>query len=262
MAPFHIWLPYVHTEAPTSGSVLLAALLLKLGTYGILRFCIPLFPIATLYYSPLIWVLSIISILYSCIVALSLIDLKQIIAYSSIAHMNLCLIGLFSNDLYGLQGAYFASISHGFISSALFFIVGFLYDRFHTRILKYFRGLVLFLPLIITFLFIFILSNSGFPGSAGFIGELFIYLSTLNLNPLLSLLVTLLAILLPIYTIWTFNKISFGRISNYFPYLSQDLTFKEFHILLPLLIASIYFGLQPNLILDTLLLPLTALLIG
>jgi proton-translocating NADH-quinone oxidoreductase chain M len=246
MIPFHIWLPQAHTEAPTEGSVILAAILLKLGTYGFLRYSLPLFPEASLYFAPFITVLAIIGTIYSCISALSLIDLKQIIAYSSIAHMNVSIVGLFSNDLNGLTGCFLYSISHGFISAGLFLLVGFLYDRYHTRTLKYYRGLVLIIPLYVLLLFIFTLSNISFPGTLGFIAEMLIYISSISISPLATLSITLVSILLPVYFIWTFHKISFGALSPHITTIYQDLNLKEFHLLFPLLFLTIFYGIFPS----------------
>jgi proton-translocating NADH-quinone oxidoreductase chain M len=260
MIPFHIWLPQAHTEAPTGGSVILAAILLKLGTFGFLRYSIPLFPEASAYFTPLVCVLAIIGVLYSCISALSLIDLKQIIAYSSIAHMNVSMIGLFSNDLNGLSGCYLYSISHGFISAGLFLLVGVLYDRYHTRTLKYYRGLVLIMPLYILIFFIFTLMNISFPGTLSFIAEMFIYISALTISPFVVLLVSLVSIFLPIYLIWTYHKIAYGSLSNYLYSIYQDITIKEFHLFLPLFFLTLFYGIFPHLILNTIELPLLAIL--
>jgi len=157
--PFHIWLPLAHGESNTATSVILAAILLKLATFGILRYVLPLFPIACQYYLPFVLLIAIISIIYSCLSALALIDIKSIVAYSSICHKNVGMIGLFSNDLNGIMGAFIGSISHGFISSGLFIIVGLLYNRYHTKNLNYYRGLVLFMPLCVFIFFLFTLSN-------------------------------------------------------------------------------------------------------
>ena len=259
MIPFHIWLPQAHTEAPTGGSIILAAILLKLGSYGFIRYVIPLFPDANSYLAPFIITLALIGTLYSCISALSLLDLKQIIAYSSIAHMNISVIGLFMNDYNGLLGSYLYSISHGFISSGLFLLIGILYERYHTRILKYYRGLNLFMPIYILFLFIFILFNISFPGTFGFIAEILIFISSFQSSFFLSLLMTLVSILLPLYLIWTFQKISYGQISNHLIRFA-DLNIKEFHLLFPLFFLVLYFGLIPDYLINALKLPILALL--
>ena len=180
--PVHIWLPEAHVEAPTFGSVILAGLLLKLGGYGILRFILPIFPAASLFFSPLILIFNIISIIYISLVTIRQIDFKKIIAYSSVAHMNLVNIGLFSFNLQSLEGAMFLMISHAIVSSGLFICVGTLYERYHTRILYYYSGLVITMPLFSFFFFLFILSNIGFPGSSNFIGELLILLGGFENN--------------------------------------------------------------------------------
>lgn len=260
MWPFHIWLPVAHGESSTGTSVILAAILLKLGSYGFLRYSLPLFPYASEFFLPLILTLALISIIYSCFSAFSLLDLKSIIAYSSIAHMNVGVIGIFSNDLNGLSGAFLYSLSHGFASSALFLLAGHLYDRYHTKTLKYFRGLVLIMPLYISLFFFFSLSNLSFPLTLGFIAEFLILLSTLQLSPFVTFCTVLVTILLPFYFIWTFQRISFGSLSSYFPLFFQDTNIKEFHLLFPLLFLTIIFGIFPNLIIDSVLLSLFHLL--
>jgi proton-translocating NADH-quinone oxidoreductase chain M len=251
MFPFHIWLPLAHTEGNTIASVILAAILLKLGTYGFLRFVIPLFPLANLYFLPLIYILAIISIFYSCIAAISLIDLKQIIAYSSIAHMNVSIIGIFSNNLHGLIGSYIYSISHGLISTGLFLLVGLLYDRFHTRNYLYYRGLILIMPLFSFFYFLFNLFNISFPGTSGFISEFLIYYGNILNNPLMTILITLVSILLPVALLLILHKIIYGQFSIYLPHLFSDFSLKEFNLFLPLIFWIIYIGMQPNKIIKT-----------
>ncbi len=258
--PFHIWLPVAHGESSTGTSVILAAILLKQGSYGFLRYSLPLFPYASEYFLPLILKLAIISIIYSCLSAFSLLDLKSIIAYSSIAHMNVGVIGIFSNDLNGLSGAYLYSISHGLASSGLFLLAGHLYERYHTKTLKYFRGLVLIKPIYITFFFLFSLSNLSFPLSLGFIAEFKILLSTIEISPFITICTSLVTILLPFYFVWTFQRVSFGSISNYLPQLFQDTNIKEFHILFPLFFLTVLFGVIPSIILDTTKISLFSLL--
>ena len=171
MIPVHIWLPEAHVEAPTSGSVILAGVLLKLGTYGFVRYSIPLFPEASVYFTPLIYTLSIIGVIYASLTTLRQIDLKKIIAYSSVAHMGFVTLGLFSLNIQGIEGALFLMLSHGFVASALFLCIGVLYDRTHTRLVKYYGGLVHVMPLFSVFFLIFTMGNLSLPGTSSFVGE-------------------------------------------------------------------------------------------
>jgi proton-translocating NADH-quinone oxidoreductase chain M len=201
MFPFHVWLPEAHVEAPTGGSVLLAGLLLKLGGYGLIRIVLPLFPFASHYFFPLVSVLCIIGIIYSSLTTIRQVDLKRIIAYSSVAHMNVVLLGIFSCNINGLQGAIFLMLAHGIVSSALFFIIGNLYKRHGTRLLHYYGGLVTQMPLFSSYLFVFCLANVGTPGTCNFIGELIIFISLIDKNYFITLLVCTSVILSVIYTI-------------------------------------------------------------
>jgi proton-translocating NADH-quinone oxidoreductase chain M len=260
MFPFHIWLPLAHTEGNTTASIILAAILLKLGSYGFIRFLLPLFPDASLFFSPLVFILAILSIIYSCIAALSLIDLKQIIAYSSIAHMNVSMIGIFSNNIHGLLGSYIYSISHGLISTGLFLLIGLLYDRYHTRNFIYYRGLILFMPIFTLFLLLFSLFNISIPGTSGFISEFLIYYGSLINNPIITIIITLVSFFLPLYFIYTFHKISYGQLSLYLPTLFNDITIKELHLFIPLIFWIFYIGLNPSLIINTIELSLNTII--
>jgi NADH-ubiquinone oxidoreductase chain 4 len=252
MFPFHIWLPEAHVEAPTEGSVLLAGILLKLGGYGFLRVLIPLFMNATLYFLPFVFTLALVSILYTSLVTLRQIDLKRVIAYSSIAHMNLAVIGLFSFSLVSISGGILLMISHGFISSALFFLIGMVYDRYKTRLIKYYNGLVGLMPLYISFLFFFIVSNISFPGTSSFIAELFICIPLFQWSGFLLIFSTLSFLFCTIYSILLYNRISFGVANVMYIRYGFDLTRLEFHVLLPLAFFVLVFGLFPNLILSEL----------
>lgn len=255
MIPFHLWLPETHVECATGGSVLLAAILLKLGSFGLLRYLLPLFHHSTLYFLPLVQVLSVLGIIYSSLVCLGLIDIKKIIAYSSVGHMNLSVLGTFSNDLLGISGSIFFLISHGLISSGLFLLVGVLYDRFHTRVIKYYRGLVLLLPLFTLFFFFFSLANVAVPGTSGFISEFFTLLGLFHSNLFLALLASSGIILAPSYALWLYHRLAFGSLSPFFSRSSSDLTLKEFHLLSPLSLLVLVLGLAPDLLFSYLLLP-------
>ena len=182
MMPVHIWLPEAHVEAPTAGSVILAGVLLKLGTYGLIRFSLPLFPDASFYFTPFVYSLAAIAIVYTSFTAIRQTDFKRIIAYTSVAHMNLVIIGLFSFNSIGLEGAMLQSLSHGFVASALFLIIGVVYERHHTRMVKYYGGLVHVMPLYIVIFLIFTMANIGLPGTSSFIGEFLILVGAFNLN--------------------------------------------------------------------------------
>ena len=182
MIPFHIWLPEAHVEAPTAGSMILAGLLLKLGYYGFVRFFLNMFPEANLFFNPLISSLCIIGCLYGALLALSQIDIKKIIAYSSVSHMNLCVLGVFSFDINALVGSCLLAVGHGFVSVALFFLIGCLYERYHTRLIDYYSGLSYLLPVFSLFFFYFIISNFAFPISLNFIAEFLLFVGIGNWN--------------------------------------------------------------------------------
>lgn len=254
MIPFHIWLPEAHVEAPTAGSVLLAGIILKLGGYGFYKYVLNLLPYASNYFQPFVWTFGLIGILYASLACLSVTDIKKAIAYSSVGHMNLAILALFSGNTLGILGSLFFMVSHGLVSSALFLLVGILYDRYGTKTIFYYRGVVLFMPqLTILFLF-FSLANIAFPGTSSFIAELLCYIGIFNTNPIQGILAALGVILTPLYMLWYFHQIFFGRLSKFILVLQNDITLKEFNILLPLIFFTLFQGLNPNILINLLLL--------
>ena len=244
--PFHIWLPEAHVEAPTIGSVLLAVLMLKLGTYGLIRFCIPLFPEGTLYFSSIVSTLAIIGVIYTCLTAIRQIDLKKIIAYSSVGHINVVLLGIISGTSEALQGAIFQRLSHGIVSGALFFSVGALYIRYSVRSLKYFGGLAHFYPFFTIIFLLFSLANISFPLTSSFIGEFLIFVGLFRYNFWAAFFSATSMVLGAVYTLWSFNRIFFGNLSVFSVITFADLNRKEFALFFPLVISLFSIGLYPT----------------
>lgn len=250
MLPFYIWLPEAHVEAPTPGSVILAGILLKLGTFGFLRFSIPLFTFANFYYTPFVYTLSILGLIYGSMVAIRQTDLKRIIAYASIAHMNLIMIGLYTNKIYGLEGSLLQMFSHGLVSGALFLIVGILYERYHTRLIKYYSGLVQTMPLFTVIFMLFTLANIALPTTSSFIGEFLIFLGIFNTNTTIAIFAILSMMFGSIYSLWLFNRVCYGNIQINFIGLYQDLNKREFCMFCLILSLVFLIGLYPTFILD------------
>ena len=250
MVPVHLWLPEAHVEAPTAGSVILAGVLLKLGTYGFIRFSLPIFPNASLFFAPLVYSLVIVGIIYSSFTAIRQTDFKRIIAYTSIAHMNLVILGIFSFNVIGLEGAIFQSLSHGFIASGLFLIIGIVYDRFKTRIVQYFAGLASVMPLYVCFFLFFSMANIGFPGTSSFLGEFLILAGAFKINIIITFFSAISMIISGGYSLWLFNRISYGNLKLQYINFFLDLNFREFLIFLPLVFGSLISGIYSNIFLN------------
>lgn len=252
MLPFHIWLPEAHVEAPTAGSVLLAALLLKLGTYGLVRFSLKLFPEATTYFSSFINIFAILSVLYTSLTAIRQIDMKKIIAYSSVGHMNVVLIGLLVLNIENIEGAIFQMLSHGIVSAALFFCVDSFYSRYKVRSIDYFGGLVVTYPLLSVVFLIFSLANISFPGTSNFVGEFLIMFGVFPYNSVIVTLASLNMIIGAAYTLWAYNRVVFGNIRNKYLLKHFDLTAGEFIRYFILIIVMLIIGIYPSFVLNSL----------
>ena len=251
--PLHIWLPEAHVEAPTLGSVLLAVLLLKLGTYGLIRFSLPLFPEGTVYFAPLVSTLAVMGVIYTCLTAIRQIDLKKIIAYSSIGHMNVVLLGIMAETVEGLQGAIFQMLSHGVVSGALFFAVGTIYERYSVRSLKYFGGLTYFYPLFAIVFLIFSMANISFPLTSSFVGEFLIFMGLFQHSFWATFFASTSMVLGAVYTLWTYNRIFFGNIKILSLTSYKDLDRKEFALFAILIFVLFLMGIKSYLFLDTML---------
>ena len=247
--PFHIWLPQAHVEAPVAGSVILAGILLKLGGYGFIRFSWPLFPEASEFFTPLIQILSLLSIIYGSLTTCRQVDLKRIVAYSSVAHMGLVTLSLFSHTVQGLVGAIFLMLAHGLVSSALFIGVTFLYERHHTRLVRYYRGMVITMPLFGTLMLVLVLANASIPLSCNFVGEFFSLLAAFEYSYVVGGLASLGVVLSASYLIHLYNRICFGFPSKFIFY-PRDLNRREFYILLILVVLIYLMGIFPFLVID------------
>ena len=251
MWPVHTWLPDAHVEAPTAGSVILAAILLKMAGYGFLRFSVGMFPVASDYFVPFVYTLSIIAIIYTSLVALMQEDMKKLIAYSSVAHMGFVTLGIFTFTTQGIEGSIFQMISHGVISAALFLCVGVLYDRVHSRLINSYGGVVNILPKYSMLFAVFMLGALGLPGTSGFIGEILVLLGAFQKNYLVAILASIGIILGAGYMLWLYKRVIFGKLEKKELLDLKDLNYSEFSILFILAVLTIIFGFYPNLILDT-----------
>ena len=250
MWPVHTWLPDAHVEAPTAGSVILAAILLKMGGYGFLRFSLPMFPLASADFAPLIFALSIVAIIYTSLVALMQEDMKKLIAYSSVAHMGYVTMGIFAMNQEGVQGSIYQMLSHGLVSGALFLCVGVVYDRMHTREIAAYGGLVNNMPKYATVFMIFTMANVGLPGTSGFIGEFLTLIGIFQVNTWVALFATTGVILSAAYALWLYRKVIFGPLTKDSLKGLLDLSVREKAIIYPLAFLVIFFGVYPAPVLD------------
>ena len=250
MWPVHTWLPDAHVEAPTAGSVILAAILLKMGGYGFLRFSLPMFPSASHDLAPLVFTLSVVAVIYTSVVALVQEDMKKLVAYSSVAHMGFVTMGIFAATVQGVAGGIFQMISHGLVSAALFLCVGVVYDRMHTREIAAYGGLINRMPLYAAAFMVFTLANVALPGTSGFIGEFLTLIGTFKVNTWVAALATIGTILSAAYALWLYRKVIFGELTKPALAAMKDLDYREMITLAPLVALTIAFGVYPKPVLD------------
>ena len=238
-------------EAPTTGSVILAGILLKLGGYGFIRLLVPLLPYANGYFLPFVITLSLVGIVYTSLIAIRQIDIKKLIAYTSVAHMNVVVLGIFTLDLNGIQGSILLMISHGIISSALFLLIGTLYDRHHTRVIKYFSGIGQGMPIFSSLFLFFSFCNFSLPGTGSFVGEFLVFFSLFNISTLCAAFAGIGMILGGVYSIWLSNRINGGYVNIHHIYNVLDINRREFYMLFPLVLVAIFMGVYPAIFLNT-----------
>jgi NADH-quinone oxidoreductase subunit M len=243
--PFHTWLPDAHVEAPTAGSVILAGVLLKMGTYGLLRFAFPLFPDAAAYFSPYLAVLAVIGIVYGALVAMVQPDMKKLVAYSSVSHLGFVVLGIAAMNVQGVQGAVYQMLNHGVSTGALFLIVGMLSDRRHTRLISEYGGLKHVAPKLVAAFFVITLSSIGLPGLNGFVGEFLILFGAFRWNPALAAVAASGVILSAVYMLWMFQRVNYGAVTNPKNEGMQDLDTREKWVLWPAIAMAVFMGVAP-----------------
>jgi|TARA_Y100000389_G_scaffold138879_1_gene136627 NADH-quinone oxidoreductase subunit M len=251
MWPVHTWLPDAHVEAPTAGSVLLAAILLKMAGYGFIRFSLGLFPVASEVFTPLIYALSVIAIIVTSLIALMQEDMKKLIAYSSVAHMGFVTLGVFTIQQQGIEGSIIQMISHGLVSAALFLCVGVVYDRMHSRLISSYGGIVTIIPKYSILFMIFTLAALGLPGTSGFVGEFLILMGVFKDNFLVAVLASIGVIIGAAYMLWLYKRVVFGKLINSDLKSMMDLDRSEYFILTCLAIPTLYFGFYPDPLINT-----------
>ena len=262
MWPVHTWLPDAHVEAPTAGSVILAAILLKMGGYGFIRFSLPMFPDASLYFTPLVYAMSVIAIVYTSLVALAQENMKKLIAYSSVAHMGFVTMGIFSGNAQGVQGAVYLMISHGLVAGALFLCVGVLYDRTHSLAIASYGGIVQRMPLYAVAFMVFTMANVGLPGTSGFVGEFLTLVGAFQSNTWVAFFATTGVILSAAYALYLYRRVVFGVIEKSNLKAIADLSPREIATLLPLGLLVLYYGVHPQPVIDASSASIDALLRG
>jgi len=250
MWPVHTWLPDAHVEAPTAGSMILAGILLKMGGYGFLRFSLPMFPDASLYFAPLVFTLSVIAVIYTSLVALAQSDMKKLIAYSSVAHMGFVTVGIFTMTEQGIAGAMFQMISHGLVSAALFFAVGVVYDRLHTREISAYGGVADAMPRYAVFFMFMMLASVGLPGTSGFVGEFLVLVGAWQASTWLAFFTATGLVLGATYMLWLYRRVVFGKAEKAEVIALKPMNSREIFIFMPLTILVLYYGVFPTGLLD------------
>jgi NADH-quinone oxidoreductase subunit M len=244
--PFHTWLPDAHVEAPTPGSVILAAVLLKMGTYGFVRFCLPLFPQASIDATSIVVLLAVVGIIYGALMALVQTDIKKLVAYSSVSHLGFVMLGIFAFNYQGLDGAVLQMVNHGLSTGALFLLVGMLYDRRHTRSIADFGGLAKVMPIFAAFFLVVALSSIGLPGLNGFVGEFLVLVGAFRVMPIFAGIATLGVILAAVYMLWMYQRVMFGEVAHAENKQLTDLNLREIVVLAPIVLVIVWIGIYPQ----------------